>query len=182
MIKSCDRLLHQEFELRPLERSDAEGMFAIMSDKEAMKYWSTEPQTSMSQTLETMKKYIEDDSQVSTSSWAIQLPKQDRRFVGWITFFGFKKGICELGYALNREFWGQKIMTKALTLATNDAFERYKIHRMEAQLHPDNVASKNVLLKLGFAVEGYQRLNFYRSGRFEDTLLMAKLRLPHDSL
>src|SRR5512135_2809821 len=59
----------------------------------------------------------------------------------------------ELGYRFLPEFWGLGLATEAGRASINFARSDLRLQRLVALVHPENVASANVLAKLGFAVE-----------------------------
>ena len=59
----------------------------------------------------------------------------------------------ELGYRFLPEFWGMGLATEAGLASIEFARADLGLNRLVAMVHPDNVASANVLLKLGFSVE-----------------------------
>lgn len=75
---------------------------------------------------------------------------------------------CYTGYWIGQKYSGQGFMTEALTLALRHAFVALELHRVEANIVPDNTASKALVRKLGFRQEGlalrYLRIN----GRWRD--------------
>jgi len=50
-----------DLHLRPIRLSDAEGMFAMLSDKESMKYWCAPPIAEVSDALDVLRKDVESD-------------------------------------------------------------------------------------------------------------------------
>jgi ribosomal-protein-alanine N-acetyltransferase len=82
----------------------------------------------------------------------------------------------ELGYWLGEPFWGRGIMTAAVRLFTPWAFENLEVHRIQAAVFEGNDASVRVLEKAGFEQEGRLRANVFKSGRFLDQLLYAKVK------
>jgi RimJ/RimL family protein N-acetyltransferase len=62
-------------------------------------------------------------------------------------------GDTELGYRFLPEFWGLGLATEAGRASIDFARADLGLGRLVAMVHPDNVASANVLTKLGFAVE-----------------------------
>jgi RimJ/RimL family protein N-acetyltransferase len=62
-------------------------------------------------------------------------------------------GDTELGYRFLPEFWGLGLATEAGRASIEFARADLGLGRLVAMVHPDNVASANVLTKLGFAVE-----------------------------
>jgi len=62
-------------------------------------------------------------------------------------------GDTELGYRFLPEFWGMGLATEAGRASIEFARSDLGLGRLVAMVHPENVASANVLTKLGFAVE-----------------------------
>lgn len=62
-----------------------------------------------------------------------------------------------LGYALRPEFRGRGLMTRAVNLVSEWAFESVGVIRAVAGTFPDNVASQRVLERAGFVREAYQK-------------------------
>ena len=62
-------------------------------------------------------------------------------------------GDTELGYRFLPEYWGLGLATEAGRASIEFARTDLHLGRLVAMVHPENVASANVLTKLGFAVE-----------------------------
>jgi [ribosomal protein S5]-alanine N-acetyltransferase len=60
------------------------------------------------------------------------------------------RGVVELGFLLRPEFWGQGLATEAAHAAVKHAFEVLEATAIFASHHPENMASRHVLQKLGF--------------------------------
>ncbi len=80
---------------------------------------------------------------------------------------------CILGYALAAGAVGKGYMTEALGAAIDFVFGPLDLHRIEANYHPLNVRSGNVLRRLGFAVEGYSRDYLFVGGAWQDHVRAA---------
>ncbi|HEY9084250.1 MAG TPA: GNAT family protein [Vicingaceae bacterium] len=61
---------------------------------------------------------------------------------------------AELGYWLAEPFWGQGIISNAIKLIVDFAFETYAINRVFARPYGTNIASQKVLEKNNFVLEG----------------------------
>lgn len=83
---------------------------------------------------------------------------------------------AELGYWLAEPFWGRGIMSRAVELLTDYAFEEYNLNRIYAEPYSTNPASIRVLEKSGFHLEGVMRANVIKAGKTLDQCLYAKLR------
>lgn len=62
--------------------------------------------------------------------------------------------VIELGFHLRPAFWGKGLATEAGETLINYGFDKLRAHAIFAGHHPDNHASKSVLLKLGFEESG----------------------------
>ncbi len=60
----------------------------------------------------------------------------------------------EIGWTLDRSFWGRGLATEAARAALADAFERVGLPRVVAFTLPENVASRRVMEKCGFSYRG----------------------------
>ncbi len=67
------------------------------------------------------------------------------------------KGIYELGFHLLPAHWGKGYATEASRAVTRYAFDELGVQALYAGHHPKNVASRRVLLRLGFRYIGDQR-------------------------
>jgi ribosomal-protein-alanine N-acetyltransferase len=84
----------------------------------------------------------------------------DDKIIGSITLSQiFRGNFCNayLGYFIGAEFGGKGFMTEAIELILRYAFKNLKLHRIEANVQPVNLASIAVLKKNGFTKEGFSR-------------------------
>ena len=82
---------------------------------------------------------------------------------------------AELGYWIGVPYWGQGIATEASRALVNYGFETLKLHRIFASLVSSNVASAEVLKKIGMQREGCQREHNQKWGEFLDIELYGML-------
>lgn len=73
-----------------------------------------------------------------------------------------------LGYYLGARYAGQGYMTEAMSLMLKYAFIHLKLHRLEANVQPDNAASVALIKRAGFIREGYSRRYLKIGGRWRD--------------
>ena len=95
----------------------------------------------------------------------------DLRIIGVCTlsqiFLGNLKSAC-LGYWIGAKFAGQGYMKEALGLLLSYAFEDLRLHRVEANIQPDNLNSKALIARLGFRLEGFSPRYLKVAGRWKD--------------
>lgn len=81
-----------------------------------------------------------------------------------------------IGYLLDRAYWGKGIMSEAVAQIIALAFERLDIHRITARTFDANLASRRLLEKNGFVLEGVLKEALYRNDRYYDDCIYGKLR------
>ena len=73
-----------------------------------------------------------------------------------------------LGYWLGEKFAGNGFMIEAVGLVLKYAFKTLKLHRIEANVQPTNIASINILKRSGFTKEGFSRRYLKIDKRWRD--------------
>ena len=82
---------------------------------------------------------------------------------------------ANIGYGVAPPFWGRGIASEAAALIVGFGFERLGMHRIWATHHPENVASRRVLDKLGFREEGRRRDARMIAGQWSDSVVCSLL-------
>lgn len=82
---------------------------------------------------------------------------------------------AEIGYCLNPQFWGNGYATEASKAMLLLGFENFKVHRIFATCRPGNIASANVLRRVGMKQEGHLREHMWHKGKFHDSYLFSIL-------
>ena len=81
-----------------------------------------------------------------------------------------------IGYYLIPSQRGKGYGTEAVRIMVDYLFLSKDIVRIQAETHPENVASHRVLEKAGFKREGTIRKSFFSRGVWRDTVLFSILR------
>jgi ribosomal-protein-alanine N-acetyltransferase len=105
--------------------------------------------------------------------------KTDSALLGGIGLSNVRRGVAEsgsLGYWIGERYARQGYMTEGLALMLGFAFQRLRLHRVEAACLPSNAASRQLLLKGGFREEGYAKQYLCIDGKWQDHVLFAMLR------
>ncbi len=83
---------------------------------------------------------------------------------------------ASLGYWCAIGFWGHGYATEAVRAIIDYGFRALALHRVYADCHGDNPASRRVLEKAGMTFEGRLRQHSFRVDRFADKLQFGVLR------
>jgi ribosomal-protein-alanine N-acetyltransferase len=83
---------------------------------------------------------------------------------------------AEVGYWLGESVWGRGIATAALIGLSEYAFPTFDLTRIFALPFADNRASRRVLEKAGYSLEGTLRRSAVKNGRIRDQVLYALVR------
>lgn len=100
----------------------------------------------------------------------------DGYFHGQLTIGNVTHGSLKsawIGYWVSSEMTGGGVATGALALGLDHCFGPVGLHRVEATVRPENIASRKVLAKVGFREEGLLKRYLDVSGAWRDHLLVA---------
>lgn len=140
--------------LRRFDERDLEAFYQLCSRPEIIRYAQSTPVASRNEALQFMRSApLHDYATFGYGRFAC-VWKQTGEVIG---FSGLKYlpefEETELGYRFFREFWGMGLATEAGRASIAFARDDLGLTRLVALVHPENLASENVLTKLGFAVE-----------------------------
>jgi [ribosomal protein S5]-alanine N-acetyltransferase len=97
--------------------------------------------------------------------------RDDRVLVGYADITNVVRGLflsAYLSYYAFRGYERQGLMTEGLQLVIRYAFVQLRLHRLEANIQPANVASKALAKACGFSKEGYSPRYLKIGGRWRD--------------
>ncbi|MBW3577779.1 MAG: GNAT family N-acetyltransferase [Actinobacteria bacterium] len=73
-----------------------------------------------------------------------------------------------VGFYAFAPFAGQGYMTEGLRLVLDRVFDELSLHRIEANIQPDNIASKRLVARCEFRYEGFSPRYLYIAGGWRD--------------
>lgn len=162
--------------LRPFAASDGDDLFALQSDAHAMRYWDSPPWTdgtSVAGFLEGCQKMMD----AGTGARVVIERRSDSAFVGWCTLNSWSPDFrsASLGFSLSPRFWGNGYATEAADALLHWAFATFDLNRVQAEADTRNAASRRVLEKLGFQLEGMLREDCIVNGVVSDSWVFGLL-------
>jgi ribosomal-protein-alanine N-acetyltransferase len=146
--------------LRPFRSGDAEVVHAVYSDPVVMRYVATGAMTHLAITERLLDDYTAHQQRHGYSFWAV-IERETGTLIGDSGLYRTPTGEVELGYTLGAAWWGRGYATEAAGRWLSVAFDELGINEVVALAEPANVASLNVLTKLGLVRDG-ERLAFGR--------------------
>jgi ribosomal-protein-alanine N-acetyltransferase len=170
-------LATERLRLRPLVAADAAALFAIFSDTEVMRYWSSLPWTDMEQASQYIAAAEEGLANGTTLRLGIEVAATGQ-LVGQAALYAFHETNrrCDVGYVLGRDHWGRGYLGEAMAALLGHGFGALDLNRVEADIDPRNVASAKALGRLGFRREGLMRERWIIGDEISDTEFYGLLR------
>jgi ribosomal-protein-alanine N-acetyltransferase len=97
--------------------------------------------------------------------------RETNEIVGVASLSEIVRGVFQsayLGFYSSALFAGQRLMKEGVQLVLRHAFRELKLHRIEANVQPQNVRSRSLVRSLGFRKEGFSPRYLKIGGRWRD--------------
>jgi ribosomal-protein-alanine N-acetyltransferase len=154
---------------------DVTEIFDIFSNDKVTRFYDFDSFKSKDEALKIIKLFQKRFKNGIEIRWGITL-KNTKKIIGTIGFNNFQYNmIGKLGYDLNESYWNRGIITEALKIITEFGFKTLHIHRIEAEVIPENIASSIVLERNGYTKEGVMRDKGFWKNKHHTLILYSKL-------
>lgn len=152
--------------VRPPTRADEQEFVALMRESRAFhRPWASAPTDEARYAA-----YLEDATRSDFEAFLV-VRVADERIIGFFNVSQIVRGLFQsayLGYAAAERFAGQGYMREGLELVLRTAFLDLGLHRLEANIQPENQASIALAKGAGFQREGFSPRYLKISGRWRD--------------
>lgn len=154
-----NKIVTERLLLRPFQPSDYQAVYEFGSNAELHRYTGDEMIESKEEAKTLIQNvWLNDYEKYGYGRWAtIYLP--DNKLIG---FTGLKYlpefQVTDIGYRYLPNYWGKGIATEAAKAMIQYGFEQLNLERIIGIVIPDNIASSNVLKKIGFTF--YQEADY----------------------
>lgn len=152
--------------LRKPQLKDGEEFLMLMQKSEFFLHpWVQPPRTP-----ELFRHYIKRISRPNQDGLFI-CDKNNHQIAGVININEIVRGLFQsafLGYYIGVPFSGRGLMQEGLNLALDYIFTTIKLHRVEANIQPENMKSINLVKRCGFNREGYSPRYLKIDGQWRD--------------
>ena len=172
VLIATERLL-----LRPISRADNEAVFAYRSDGEANQFQGFVP-TSLAEVDAFIARNPAELNLPESWFQLVMVEQASKQVIGdvGIHFLGADGFQCELGCTLSRFYQGKGLATEAMRGTIHYLFTELKKHRIIGSVDPQNVASIQLLERLGFRKEAHFKESLMVKGAWVDDVIYALLR------
>ena len=161
--------------LRQFRAEDADAMHECFANAEAMRFWNRPVHTKRIETERVVRNCI-DCTPSYYRFWAVADAGTDR-CLGLVNYHDghIRSQRAAIGYIVNPARQRQGIATEAVSAMLDFCFDEIGLHRVQAFIDPDNIASRMLVEKLGFRCEGLLRGNLRVGDVRRDDMLYALL-------
>jgi [ribosomal protein S5]-alanine N-acetyltransferase len=174
-FKQFPQLETENLILRETKLSDAPAIFEIFTNEDVLKYHDVEAATNIQQIEFLIKSRAERFKNKERIRWGIA-KKENDVIIGSCGYSIKNAFRAEIGYELAKAHWQKGIMSEALKAAIAWGFHSLELNRIEAMVMLGNIASMQVLNKLGFSEEGVLKEYGFWKGQFHDLKIFSLLK------
>lgn len=151
--------------LRPRVVDDAVALHRAFADVDAMRWWSGPPHRDLVETRRALSA-----SDPAWRAWAI-VPANGVDAIGFVAAGEKRQGnVSEIAYLLARPHWGAGLAHEAVSAIVGQLFAEGQ-RRVFADIDPDHLASRRLVERIGFRLEGVLRAEWETHIGVRDTAL-----------
>ena len=164
-----------KIKLRRILKTDIDDVYEYASDPATSEFllWSPHPDRSYT------KRYLDHlDKKYRRGEfydWGIEF---EGKMIGTCGFtsFSIENNSAEIGYVLNKNFWGKGIASKVARMVMEYGFIELGLNRIEAKYMVEYDSSRRVMEKCLMTSEGVLRSAIYSKNRYRDIGVYSILR------
>lgn len=161
-------------DIRPFLPDDIEDTYEIYSNKDVCKYLLEDAWEYENKSEEFQKKLnnnkLEENSQLNL---AVLL---NGKVIGDISiwYIGMKQTV-EIGFVFNLNFFGKGYAKEAVKEVVKELFEKYNVHRIQANLDARNISSAKLCSNIGMRREAHFIKDYWNKGEWTDSYVYGML-------
>jgi ribosomal-protein-alanine N-acetyltransferase len=163
--------------IRDLNYDDLNFIHLLHSMPEVQEYATLDIPESIAESKDYLGKYMEQQDHSPRKEYGFLMSLVNQVPIGLIGLSNslnkFKN--AELWFKLHPEYWGKGYTTEAMFMILKFGFEKLLLHRIEAGVATENLASIKVLEKNGMQKEGIRRKILPIRGEWKDNFHYAIL-------
>jgi RimJ/RimL family protein N-acetyltransferase len=162
--------------LREPREDDGPALFRYTSDPDVTRFLAIEPPGTIDDTLYYIARCREHRERGSEYVFVIADLSTDAPMgITCLRHIDAPMRTAQVGTWLGRDRWGSGANAEAKRLLLDFAFDRLRLHRIEARIAVSNARSRRAFERLGATREGVLRESFYKDGTYHDQHLYVIL-------
>ena len=165
-----DTVSTQRLLLRPFTLEDLKPLHQILSSPAVHRYMPRREPWALEKVQRWIEMAIQHWAERNYGWWAVEL-KETGELTGWcgLKYLDDTEEV-EVLYLFGEDYWGRGFATEAALATVRYAFETAGLEELVGIVHPENIASRRVLEKIGMAFN--QRTHYF--GIDVDTYFMKR--------
>ena len=166
----------ERLRLRHPQSSDAEAVLNLFGDADVLRYWSHGPLADLDAAYAYLDSIESGWRGRKLFQWAIAERESDQ-LIGTVTLASWDRDHrrAEIGFILHPRHQGLGLASEAVRTVLAFGFGPMHLHRVEADVDPENEGSLRLLERIGFKREGLLRQRWFTFGTWKDTVLLGLL-------
>lgn len=172
------KIITNRLKLEQVSLNDLPNIHDLHSDPEVDKYNTLGIPANIEDTEQVLRRWLKHHERLERKSYTYAIRLLDSgQFAGLIALNTGKPDYrnAEVWYKLNPRYWNKGYVSEALTALLGFGFTSLNLHRIEAGVAVENLASIRVLEKAGFLREGRKRKLLPIRGEWSDNYFYAIL-------
>ena len=180
-FETFPRLMTGRLTLREITADDAQSIFRFRSDPEVQRF--NGPTLNRVEDCYSLILSLQKEIRRQTGIvWGVTLSADDE-VIGLMSLHNWSQyhRRAEVGYDLNRDYWGQGIASEALQAVIHFGFTELNLNHIHASTIATNTPSVRLLEKVGFQLEGTRRsYSLEDDGAFHDGAMFSILQSEYE--
>lgn len=144
-------IIGNRIKLRKFRDDDILDIYEYASDRETVKFLTWPAHNTLEETQYSLDNFLMKDG-----AFAIEY-NANRKVIGCIDLRIDNNNVASFGYVLNRKYWNQGIMSEALSLIIDYAFNVLNVDEIFGLCEKENIGSARVMQKCNMKWVGQEK-------------------------
>jgi len=175
---NLDIILTPRCFLRPIYPADAPALLRLYGNPKVIRFTEHHiPMQSLQEAEYSIDFYRRGYDEGWMYRWGIALRDTDTIIgTAGLHRINHEHRFCNIGYEIDSPYWNKGLSTEVVKYLTGYGFRTFDLHRIEAELIPQNIASARVVQKNGYRYEATRRQRLRKRYRYYDIDVYGILR------
>jgi [ribosomal protein S5]-alanine N-acetyltransferase len=167
----------KRLKLIEITHQHVDSIYEVLSLEEVTRFYGTNRFTLPIEASRLIDMFHKNFHEKKGIRWGIKV-KENQKIIGTVGLnaLHMNNKRAEIGYELHPAFWRMGYASEAIKEVLAFSFNQLHLYRLGAVVFPENEASINLLMKLGFEQEGLLRGYIHQNDEFHDTCVLSLLQ------